>query len=243
MGVRTVSAGEGSVTNAAVQIEKAATPGNTSDPMPVATSEALPGGRLQAFVENTRCYASLPRSKHRPDFQISPVVEPKQQKNQGKFFWFMDGKQKIGLLNFAVGEIEMFRAFPPEGEVPVEYTLPEFHGWETLQGPRIAIAPWQWGWSVKGEMEGLQTRGETVRLCWREGSGETGIVHRFTLRFDAVLGYLWDCTFETRMATPRRLEYANLLAKGLADSRDDHKRYQKSLWTRRDGALCAISGI
>ena len=240
IGVRTVSVGEGSVTNAAARIEKAATPGNTSDPMPVATSEALPGGRLQAFVENTRCYASLPRSKHRPDFQISPVVEPKQQKNQGKFFWFMDGEQKIGLLNFAVGEIEMFRAFPPEGDVPIEYTLPEFHGWETLQGPRIAIAPWQWGWSGKGEMEGLQNRGETLRLCWREGSGETGIVHRFTLRFDAVLGYLWDCTFETRMATPRRLEYANLLAKGVADSRDDHKRYLKSLWTRRDGALCAI---
>jgi hypothetical protein len=201
-------------------------------------TEALPGGRLQALVEQTRCYASLPRRAHRPDFRIIPVVE---RKYRGKFFWILDGGQKIGLLNFSRGEIEMFRTFPPVGGVQVEYAMPEFHGWETLQGPRIAIAPWQWGWSGKGVMDGLQNRGETLRLCYRESTGDkTEFVHRFTLRFDPVLGYLWDCTFDARMDTPRRLEYANLLPNGVADSRDERKRYQKCLWTRRDGAVCAM---
>jgi hypothetical protein len=239
VGVRTGSAQEGGVAKAAVRPEETATPGNTSNgPMPAATSQALPGGRLQAIVEKTRCYVSLPRRAHRPDFRIIPVVEPKYQ---GKFFWFLDGEQKIGRLNLSEGEIEMFLSFPPAGGVPVEYAMPEFHGWETLQGPRIAISPGEWTWSGKGELDGLQNRGETLRLGYRENLGDkTEIANRFTLHFDLVLGYIWDCAFEMRMDKPRRYEYANLLPKGVADSRDERKRYQKCLWARRDGVLCAM---
>jgi len=42
------------------------------------------------------------------------------------------------------------------------------------------------------------------------------------------------------MEKPRRFEYANMLPNGVADSRDDRKRYQKSIWTRRDGTICYI---
>ena len=202
---------------------------------PAAASEALRGGRLQDVVTNTLCYASLPRHAHRPVFRIVPVEE---RKYRGKFFWFMDGGQKIGLLNLSEGEIEMFRFFPPAGGARVEYAMPEFHGWDTLQGPRISIVP-QGTWSGKGEMTGMQNEGETLHLRYREKSGgKTEMVHDSTLRFDPVLGYIWDCVFEMRMEEPRRFEYTNLLPNGLADSRDERKRYQKCLWTRRDGALC-----
>ena len=202
-----------------------------------AAPEALRGGRLQDFVTNTLCYASLPRHAHRPAFRIVPVGE---RKYRGKFFWIVDGEQKIGLLNLSFGEIEMFRFFPPAGGAPVEYAMPEFHGWETLQGPRISIVP-QGTWSGRGEMAGMRTGGETLRLRYSETfGGKTGMEHGFTLRFDPVLGYIWDCAFELRLDAPRRFEYANLLPAAVADSRDERKRYQKCLWTRRDGALCAM---
>ena len=197
----------------------------------------LPGGRLQALLEKTRCYAGLPRHAHRPDFRILPVRE---RKYRGTFFWIVDGEQRIGLLNLSFGEIEMFRAFPPPGGVAVEYRMPALHGWATLQGPRISIVP-QGTWSNRGEMTCVQDRGERLRLRYHESlDGRTEMVLWFTLRFDPVLGYLWDCAFEMRMDTPRRFEYANLLPNGVADSRDERKRYQKCLWTRRDGALCAM---
>jgi len=210
-------------------------PGNGGADVPAV--EALRGGRLQVLIENTRCYASLPRSNHRPVFRIVPVTE---RKHRGKFFWILDGAQKIGLLNLSFGEIEMFRFFPPAAGVRVEYAMPEFHGWETLQGPRISIVP-QGTWSGTGEMDGMQTGGDTLRLCYRETFGDTSaMVHRFTLRFDPVLGYIWDCAFEMRMNTPQLFEYSNLLPDAVADSRDERKRYQKCLWTRRDGTVCAM---
>jgi len=193
------------------------------------------GGRLQAFVEGARCYPSLPRVAHTPAFRIAPVEE---RKYRGEFFWILDGGQRIGLLNLSFGELEMFRFFPPHGGVPVDYKMPAFVGWDSLQGPRISIVP-QGTWSGRGRMTQTQTDGATLGLHYREEfDGGTELVHQFLLRFDPVLGYIWDCTFDLRMDKPEKFEYANLLPKGVADSRDERKRYQKCLWTRRDGALC-----
>jgi hypothetical protein len=193
------------------------------------------GGRLQSFVESARCYPSLPRSAHTPAFRIKPV---KERKYRGKFFWIQDGEQRIGLLNLSCGEIEMFRFFPPPGGVRVDYKMQAVVGWESLQGPRICIVP-QGTWSGRGKMTQSRTDGATLGLHYREEfDGGTELVHRFLLRFDPVLGYIWDCTFDLRMDEPERFEYANLLPNGVADSRDERKRYQKCLWTRRDGTLC-----
>lgn len=195
----------------------------------------VPGGRLQALIENTRCYAALPRRDHRPDFRIVQVDE---EKYRGKFFWFVDGAQKIGLLNLSFGEIELFRSFQPSGGAPVEYRMPAVHSWASLLGPRISIVP-QGTWSNRGEMVYVQDRGERLRLRYHESfTGKTEMVHWFTLRFDPVLGYLVDCAFEMRSDEPRRFEYTNLLPNGVADSRDERKRFQKCLWARRDGTLC-----
>ena len=203
----------------------------------------LPGGRLQAFIESASCYANLPRHAHQPHFRLAPVQDrPKYvrgtQEYPGKFFWIQDGEQRIGLLNLVVGEIEMFRAFPPDGGTNVEYRMPVIHGWETFQGPRIVISA-QGTWTNQYEIVRLPDDGTALRLRYREnGDGQTPVENRFALRFDPVLGYLWDCEVEVRMKKPRRFEYANLLPNGVADSRDDRKRYQKSVWTRHDGAVC-----
>ena len=102
----------------------------------------LPRGRLQSFIESAACYTNLPRHTHQPRFRLAPVQDPPTyvrgtQNYPGKFFWIQDGEQRIGLLNLVVGEIEMFRAFPPPDGTNVEYRMPVVHGWETFQGPRI----------------------------------------------------------------------------------------------------------
>ncbi|MBM4142838.1 MAG: hypothetical protein FJ225_04480 [Lentisphaerae bacterium] len=242
-----------------------------------AVSSAAPaqiaGGRLQALVARARCYADLPRRAHKPDFRLARVRDWKYRKDH---LWIMDGGQKIGLLNLSFGEIEMFRFFPPGGGVTVEYEMPAWHGWDTLQGPRISIVP-QGTWTGRGRMirlreedgapragspggeaDGLTAGGEdeavpgrggrrakarepveTLRLRYTENrGGRTELVHDFTLHFNPALGYVWDCAFDLRMEESRKFEYANLLPNGVADSRDERKRYQKCLWTRRDGTLC-----
>lgn len=197
--------------------------------------EPLPGARLQAFVERTRSYASLPRYTHKPDFRLVRVAD---EKYRATHTWIQDGEQRIGLLNLWIGEIEMLRFYPPADGIRVEYRMPAVHHWATLQGPRLSIMP-QGTWSNRGEMAYLQDKGEQIRLRYSEKfGGNTQVVHGFTLRFDPVLGYVWDCAFAMQMDEPRRIEYANMLAGGLSDSRDDHKRYQKCIWTRRDGRFC-----
>jgi hypothetical protein len=196
-----------------------------------------PGGRLQAFMEGSRCYAGLPRHAHRPDFRLVRMTEAQYRE---KYFWIMDGRQKIGRLNLALGEIELFRFFPPAGGARVDYRMPEVYSWSNLFGVRICIVP-QGRLSNEGRMDGLEGRGETLALCYRETlEGGLFLEHAFMLRFDPVLGYVLDCTYDLRMARPQRFEYANMLAAGLSESRDNRKRYQKCIWARRDGSLCYL---
>lgn len=207
----------------------------TGTPEVGAAPDRLPGGRLQAFIEQTGVYAGLPRQAHTPYFHLERVADPKYRKDH---FWIMDGEQQIGVLNLWIGEIEMFRFFPPPDGGRVEYKMPAVHHWSTLQGPRITIVP-QGSWTNIGEMACLQDKGDTLRLRYREkrtGLGE--MTHCFTLRFDPVLGYVMDCAFELRMEKPGKFEYTNLLTGGLSESRALRKRYQKCIWVRRDGTIC-----
>ncbi len=226
-------------------LEEALCPGQAAPGTHGRKTTPLPGGRLQAFIDNTRGYSNLPRHAHQPRFQLAPVQDPPKyvrgtRDYPGKFFWILDGEQQIGLLNLVVGEFEMFRAFPPADGAKVEYRMPPIHGWETYQGSRFVITP-QETWNNKYEIVRLPDDGRSLRLRYRDNrDGQTPVEIHFTLRFDPVLGYLWDNEVEVRMEKPRRFEYANMLPKGVADSRDDHKRYQKCIWTRRDGALCYI---
>lgn len=192
-------------------------------------------GRLQKFIETTRCYASLPRHAHTPDLHLAPVNQPKRR---GKYFWILDNAQKIGMVNLEIGEIELFRFFPPPAGTLVDYKLPNLYDWRTLFGVRICIVP-QGTWSCRGELTGLQNRGVTLSLTYRETLQDNSLMsHSFTLRFDPVLGYVLDCAFDLRMEKPHEFEYANMLAAGLMESRDERKRYQKCIWARRDGKIC-----
>ena len=200
-----------------------------------AASAEVQGGRLQKFIEQTRCYADLPRRAHIPDFR---VVRVRDKKYSEHYLWIMDGKQRIGLINKDFGEIELFRFLPPEGGQVVAYRMPEIYTWLTLRGTRICVVP-QGGGGTKGEMTYPQDRGELLRISYREDmKGNMQVKHDFALRFDPILGYVLDCDFDLRMQEPREFEYANILTRGLSECRDDRKRFQKCIWARKDGKFC-----
>jgi hypothetical protein len=204
------------------------------DVIPPQTRVPLPGGRLQHFVENTRSYSNLAARAHKPKFHLVRVNDPHYSPDH---YWILDDRQQIGVLNLWIGEIEMFRPFPPEG-APVTYRMPAVHHWATLQGPRITMVP-QGTWTNTDEIACLQQGGETLRLrCRKELGDRSEMTQYFTLRFHPVLGYLWDCRFQMQTRSPQQFEYSNLLTGGLSDSRARRKRYQKCIWTRRDGTLC-----
>jgi hypothetical protein len=206
----------------------------TPESIPPETLGPLQGGRLQAFLEGTRCFTNLPRRAHTPEFRLVRVSEWKYRR---EFYWIMDGQQQIGLLNLWIGEIEMFRFFPPAGEL-VRYRMPAVQHWATIQGPRITMVP-QGTWTNMDETACLQQGGETLRLrCRKKLEDRSEMTQYFTLRFDPVLGYIWDCRFQLQSERPLKFEYTNLLTGGLSESRERRKRYQKCIWTRRDGTLC-----
>jgi len=192
-------------------------------------------GPLQEFVEKARCYAELPRREHRPEFRVVPVREAAYR---GKLFWITDGGQRIGIVNLALGEIELMRFSPPVAGSRERFTLPAMYDWRTLRGARICMVP-QSTWSGRGTVAYPEDRGERLTLRYREAiDSGTHMEHVFTLRFDGLLGYVLDGAFDLRMKKPREFEYTNILAGGLMESRDDRKRYQKCIWTRRDGTFC-----
>ncbi|MDP6631498.1 MAG: hypothetical protein QGH42_03875 [Kiritimatiellia bacterium] len=193
-------------------------------------------GRLQRFIEQARCYDALPRRAHKPDLHFARV---RNKQHRDLYLWIMDGKQRVGLVNMEFGEIELFHFLPPEGGRIVPYKMREIYTWLTLKGARICLVP-QGGRGLQdGELAGLASRGETVTLSYSETrDGDMLLKQDVTLRFDPLLGYVLDCDFDLRMEKPRKFEYANLLAGGLAECRDDRKRFQKCVWTRKDGKLC-----
>ncbi|MBM4142764.1 MAG: hypothetical protein FJ225_04100 [Lentisphaerae bacterium] len=192
-------------------------------------------GRLRRFIRKARCYAGLPRHAHTPAFHLAAVEDPKYRE---KYSWIMDGAQKIGILNLDFGEIELLRFFPPAGGAPVEYRMPAIYDWRKLSGVRITIVP-QSTWTGRGKLTRPRGRGATLRLDYRETLEDGArMTHGFRLRFDPALGYVLDGAFDLRMKKPREFEYANILAAGLMESREERKRYQKCIWTRRDGTFC-----
>jgi len=63
----------------------------------------------------------------------------------------------------------------------------------------------------------------------------------YRLVWDERLGYVLNCTSHFAMPVPKGIEFNNLLAGGIAESRDDHKRWQKTMRGRLpDGRISFV---
>ncbi|MBI2192486.1 MAG: hypothetical protein HYU36_10935 [Planctomycetes bacterium] len=192
-------------------------------------------GPLQNILGQSKAYAALPAKAYQPDFSIRPVDEPDYAKTHR---WILDGQQKIGLLSLGGHELELFRfAPPPDGKV-VEYRMPAVHHWATLQGPRITLNAPLWLPVATSQFVLVREKGPALEFRYEETleSGIRGGNH-FLLRWDERLGYMVEGKSDYALPQPQEFEFNNMLAGGLSESRDDHKRWQKTLWPGPDGRI------
>ena len=172
-------------------------------------------GELQNMLDKSNAFATLPRVKHTPAFRLEGF-EPVQQREeaQGKQWWYIcDGQERIGLLTtWFDGHVELFR-FSPEVDKGAKYPIPEVYHWANLIGSRLPTNGSKFIFTKdSGDTLEFKTSNTEFRLVW-----------------DERLGYVLNCTSHLAMPQPRQIEFSNLLAGGVAESRDDHKRWQKTM--------------
>ncbi len=198
-------------------------------------SSRASAGELQNILDESKAFAAPPRTKHTPAFRLEPF-EPVQVRPEakGKQWWYLcDGDERIGLVTTWLNHVELFR-FSPEVDKGARYEIPEVYHWANLIGARIPLQmSMQWSGLppvtsfkitfTKDRGESLEFKAEEERQRGYSGSTACRLV------WDERLGYVLNCTSHFAMAEPKEIEFSNLYAGGVSESRDDHKRWQKTV--------------
>lgn len=204
-------------------------------------------GELQKLLDESKAYAALPRVKHTPDFRLEPF-EPVQHREeaQEKQWWYIcDGDERIGLITTWLKHVELFR-FSPDVAKGAKYEIPEIYHWANLLGARIPLQmSLQWSGLppltsfkitfTKDRGDSLEFKAEETHEGGYSGSTECRLV------WDERLGYVLYFTSHFVMREPKEIEFSNLYAGGVSESRDDHKRWQKTVRGRLlDGRITFV---
>jgi len=210
-------------------------------------SSRASAGELQSILEKSKAFAALPRVKHTPAFRLEPF-EPAQhfKEARGKQWWYIcDGNERIGLITTWLNHVELFR-FSPGIEKGAKYPIPPVYHWANLIGARLPLQMCGYHSPVppvtsfkltftKRTGDSLEFKAEQTHKDGYGGSTE------FRLAWDERLGYVLTCTSHFAMPQPRQIEFNNLLAGGISESRDDHKRWQKTVRGRLlDGRISFV---
>jgi hypothetical protein len=199
------------------------------------------GGKLQAFLAQSAGYAALPRVAYTPCFSLEAIPPPPH--GQGTQWWYIrDGAARIGLIQTLAKEIEMFCFRPPADGRGPRYDLPEVYHWANLYGARIQLYGTQENPPLTAfELAFVQDQGETLVFTLKN-SFEGGFcgANEYRLTWDERLGYVWQMQVRYTMTQPRAVEFNNLLAGGVAESRESHKRWQKTVRALADGRIAYV---
>jgi hypothetical protein len=210
-------------------------------------SSLASAGELQSLLDKSKAFAALPTVKHTPAFRLEPF-EPVQYFEQAKgkqWFYICDGDERIGLVTSWLNHVELFR-FSPEVAKGTKYEIPEIYHWANLIGARLPMQMHGYRSPVPPfasfKFTFTKERGETLELKAEQShkDGYSGSTE-YRLVWDERLGYVLDCTSHFVMPQPREIEFSNLLAGGVSESRDDHKRWQKTMRGRlADGRISFV---
>ena len=204
-------------------------------------------GELQKILDNSKAFAALPAMKHTPTFRLEPF-QPVQVRPeaQGKQWWYIyDGDEQIGLITTWLNHVELFR-FSPDVAKGAKYAIPPIYHWANLIGTRIPLQM-SAQWSGLPPVTSLKIvftkqRGDSLEFKAEQEhrEGYRGSIE-CRLGWDERLGYVLHFTSHFAMATPKQIEFSNLYAGGVSESRDDHKRWQKTVRGRlADGRISFV---
>jgi len=210
-------------------------------------SSGASAGELQNILDRSKAFAALPKTKHTPAFRLESF-EPVQhrQEAQGKQWWYIcDGDERIGLITTWLNHVELFR-FSPGVDKGAKYPIPPVYHWANLMGARLPLQMCGYHSPVPPvgsfKLTFTKQRGDSLEFkaeqTHKDGYGGSTV---FRLAWDERLGYVLHCTGHFAMPQPRQIEFNNLLAGGISESRDDHKRWQKTMRGRLlDGRISFV---
>jgi len=210
-------------------------------------SSRASAGEIQKILDKSKAFAALPKVKRTPAFRLEPF-EPAQARPEakGKQWWYIcDREERIGLVTTWLNHVELFR-FSPDVAKGAKYEIPPIYHWANLIGARLPLQMCGYHSPVppiesfkltftKEKGDSLEFKAEQTHKGGYSGSTELRLV------WDERLGYVLHCTSHLAMPEPRQIEFNNLLAGGVSESRDDRKRWQKTVRGRlADGRISFV---
>jgi len=204
-------------------------------------------GELQKLLEKSKAFAELPMMTHTPDFRLEPF-EPVQHREEakGKQWWYIcDGDGRVGLITTWLNHVELFR-FSPDVDKGAKYEIPEIYHWANLIGARLPLHMVAYHAQVprmtSSKLIFTRELGDCLEFKTEQiHEGDYRGTTEYRLVWDQRLGYALYCTSHFVMSEPKEIEFSNLLAGGVAESRDDHKRWQKTVRGRLpDGRISFV---
>ena len=200
-------------------------------------SARVSAGELQNLLDKSDAFAALPRVKHIPAFRLEPI-QPAEHAKGTDWSYVCDGDERIGLIQTWSKEIEMFR-FSPQVAKGAKYEIPKIYHWGNLYGARIQMYGTQMlPPTTSFKLSFAKDRGDSLELAVEHRHrGDVSGSSEYRLGWDERLGYVWNCTSRYSMPKPAKIEFNNLLAGGISESRNSHKRWQKTVRAAADGRI------
>ena len=205
------------------------------------------GGELQNLLEESKAYAALPVVKHTPAFRMEPF-EPAQHfpEARGKQWWYIcDGDERIGLITTWLHHVELFR-FSPYVDRGARYEIPEIYHWANLIGTRIQLRMHGSHTSIPPlssfRLNFVKERGESIEFKTEQvHEGDYRGTIEYRLVWDERLGYVLHGTSHYVMPEPKEIEFNNLFAGRVCESREERKLWQKTMRGRLlDGRISFV---
>ncbi len=193
---------------------------------------------LQQRLDASPAYAALPKVAHVPQFSLERIT-PAEHAKDTDWFYILDGKERVGLIQSWTKEIEMFRFFPAGDGTGERYEIPTMYHWANLHGARIQFFGFQSLPPLKSlKVDWRKDKGDTLEFTVENRHGKDVVgTSDYRLTWDDRLGYVWQCVSRYSMPEPLAIEFNNLFGGGLSDSRPDHKRWQKTVRGLADGRI------
>jgi hypothetical protein len=192
-------------------------------------------GELQKLLERSEAFAALPAMTHTPAFRLESF-EPVQHRPEakGKQWWYIcDGEERIGLITTWLNHVELFR-FSPNVARGATYTIPEIYHWANLIGARIQLRMHGYHTSIPRltsfNLIFTKDRGEVLEFKTEQvhERGYRGTIE-YRLVWDERLGYVLNGTSHFVCPEPKEIEFNNLFAGRVCESRDNRKLWQKTV--------------
>ena len=207
-------------------------------------SPGASAGEIQKILDKSKVFAALLTMKHTPAFRLERIRYSGHAKEK-QWFYICDGKERIGLITTWLNHVELFR-FSPDVAKGAKYKIPPIYHWANLIGARIQLQMngyhTQMPPVASFKLSFTRDRGDSLEFKTEQGhkGGYSGS-NEYRLVWDKRLGYVLNCSSHFAMPQPKQIEFNNLLAGGVSESRDDHKRWQKTVRGRlADGRVTFV---